>query len=86
MLEQEDITMYKEMIRNSIPECFLSEGKSISDELIDSYRVNNFIVFSKERLSFLEQETMEAQKTSSDLRIDIVNLKKDMDYWKIIEE
>lgn len=60
------------------------QKNNYDSELIDTYRVNNFIKFAKEILGFLLGKTQNVP-ANTDLRRDMDNLKSKIEKWQEIE-
>ncbi|GEM_PF-5283894 len=70
------------LIYHNREQCIAMSEKDNADQLIASYRANNFIDFSKEILDFLEAETKSISDAS--LQMDMANLSNDVNGWERI--
>lgn len=58
---------------------------SEDDQLLDRYRVNNFIVFSRQIYKFLKKEIAKEPK-DEELKSDMINLEALVNRWKMIQQ
>lgn len=60
-----------------------TKDNDYNSELIDTYRVNNFIIFAKEILKFLNKEILEPE--NEDLKRDMDNLREKIGKWELLK-
>lgn len=61
-----------------------TQDNNYNSELIDTYRVNNFIIFAKEILKFLNEKIPE-NPDNEDLKRDMNNLRKKIGKWELLK-